>query len=132
MFTSEIRLLIFTILSFALSLLYLMVLLFDTCQFSEFNYFIACLSVGFFFLTLRRVKLWKLSPDRYKKPTIKSKIVIRFLLPLIIVLDLGLFYCYFIAEQNFLFNNIVNIKEYYGIYLIIVTSWIGIVFNLKN
>jgi len=128
----ELRLLIFALISFALSLLYFMVILFDSFQLSEFYYFIASLSVGFYFLTLRNVKLWKSSPSNYKKPTIKSVIITRLLLALFIVIDLGLFYCYIIDEPDYLRYSMYNLKDYYGVYLLIVTSWIGIVYNFKN
>lgn len=91
------------------------------------NYSFICLSGGLLLLSLRRYNLRK-----DKSPLIKSKLVIRFIFPLLIIIDCALFYAYFIADNIELFNNIENIKEYYGLYLLIVSLWIGIILLLKN
>jgi hypothetical protein len=125
--TNEIRILLVAWVAFFLSLLYLVAALLPPCHLFYINYSFVGLSGGVLLLSFRRYNLRK-----DKKPIIKSKLVIRFIFPLLIILDCALFYAYFIADKIPLFDGIENIKEYYGLYLLIVSFWIGIILLLKN
>lgn len=125
--TNEIRILLGAYVAFFLTLLYLVAALLPPCHLFYINYSAMCFSGGILLLSFRRYNVRK-----DKNPIIKSKLVIRFIFPLLIIVDCALFYAYFIADKIPLFDNIENIKEYYGLYLLIVSFWIGIILLLKN
>lgn len=113
--------------AFFMSLMCLVMALLPPCHLFYLNYSFLCLSGGFLLLSLRRYNLRK-----NEIPIIKSKLVMRLIFPLLILIDCALFYAYFIADKITLFDGIENIKEYYGLYLLIVSFWIGIILLLKN
>lgn len=125
--TNEIRILLLALVAFFLSLLYLVAALLPPRHLFYINYSFVGFSVGVLLLSFRRYNL-----RNDKNPIIKSKLVLRFIFPLLIIIDCALFYAYFIADKSLLFDGIENIKEYYGLYFLIVSFWIGIILLLKN
>lgn len=124
---NKIQILLGALLLFSISLLFTVASLLPPCHLFYLNYSFLGFSGGLLFLSYQKYIF-----RRYKSPIIRSKLVIRIILPLLIIIDCSLFYAYFISEKIELFNSVVNIKEYYGLYIIIVSSWIGIILLLKN
>jgi len=123
---NEIRILLGALVTFFLSLLYMVASFLPPFHLFYLNYSFMSLSGGLLLLSLRRYNLRK-----DKNPIIKSKLLIRFIFPLLIIIDCALFYAYFINEKIIIIDGVQNIKEYYGIYLLIVSFWIGIITLLK-
>ena len=124
---NEIKILLGALLLFITSLLFLFASLLPPFHLFYLNYSFLGLSGGLLFLSYD-----KYFYRRYQSPIISSKLIIRFILPLLIIIDCALFYAYYGSEKIEMFNDVVNIKEYYGLYILIVSSWIGIILFLKK
>lgn len=124
---NEIRILLLALVAFFLSFLYIVATFLPPHNLSYLNYSFVGFSVGIFLLSFRRYNL-----RNDKKPIIKSKLVLKFIFPLLIIIDCALFYAYFIIDKSLFFDDLENDKEYYGLYFFIVSLWIGIILLLKN
>ncbi len=125
--TNEIRILLLALVAFFVSLLYIVATLLPPHNLLYLNYSFVGFSLGIFLLSFRRYNL-----RNDKKPIIKSKLVLKFIFPLLIIIDCALFYAYFIIDKSLFFDDLENDKEYYGLYFFIVSLWIGIILLLKN
>ena len=123
----ELRTLLVAFVAFLMGILYLIASLLPPCHFFYLNYSLLGFSGGILFLLLRRYNL-----KQDIKPLIKTNLATITIWVLLFFLDCALFYAYFIEDKIKLFEKIENIKEYYGLYLLIDTIWIVIIFFLKN
>jgi hypothetical protein len=123
----QINILLGALLAFLLSLLCIVAAFLPPFHLYFLNYSFISLMAGLLLLSLR---IYNLGKD--KNPLVKSRIVKRYIFPLLIIIDCALFYAYFIADKIKLFDNIENIKDYYGLYFLIVSFWIVLIFKLKK
>jgi len=123
----ELRTLSVAFVAFFMGILYLILSLWPPCHFFYLNYSLLGFSGGILFLLLRRYNL-----KQDIKPILKTNLATIAILVLLFLLDCALFYAYFIADKIKLFEKTEDIKEYYGLYLLIDTIWIVIIFFLKH